>query len=323
MDLERKIMGLYNQEIEIVKQRKIINLLKVILVDKETNIDRILPSVPITYKTLKKYVNEKESLLLYLTEDEYKLFNEKIANIIESYERRVQDQELNDMRKVIDDIYNTRHKVTDIYSKNFVPRKKIDEMLKNNVLDIYFGEGTTEKLKLQIQKNKIIREKKARNLFLVEFREDIYFAKDELYYVDQFDYKRLRFASSYLSSGANLDYLIKKFDTNIPSIIMILSDPKLENLLKQNYYQDLVNCINIERLLVDSRVVEKKDFLFSLVLFLQQNNYDKVLAMAYFKTPVFLFDRVLKEILRMPYFDDKIKKSIQSVMIQEENVKVK
>ena len=323
MNLETKIMRLYNQKIEIVKQRKVINLLKLVLVDKEIDIDKILPKVPITYKTLKKYANEKETLLFYLTEEEYNLFNEKIGKIFDLYEGRIQDQELSDMRRIIDDIYNTRHKLADIYSNNFVPKTKFEEKLSKGYLDIHFGKGTTENLKNQIQKNKIIREKKPKNMFLVEHREDIYFAKDELYYLDQFDYKRLKFATSYLSSGANLDYLIKKFETPVSSIFTILSDPKLENLLKEKYYKNLVNCIDVEKMLGDNRIIEKRELLVNIVLFLQQNNYDKELAMLYFKTPTYLFDRVLKEILRMPYFNDEIKKDIQTIFIQNEQVKTK
>ena len=323
MDLENKIMRLYNQKLEKVKQRKIVNLLKLVLVDRETDLDKILIKVPITYPTLKKYLNEKEQILCYLTKQQADLFNEKILEIFEIYEKKVENEELSDVRRIIDDIYNTRHKLSDIYSKNFVPRAKFEEIIKSGYLDIHFGKGTTEKLKDQIQKNRLIREKKPRNMFLIEYREDIYFAKEDLFFLNQFDYKRLKYASSYLSSAANLDYLIKKYDTSIFNIIAILSDLKLENVLKTEHYENLMHCINIEKMLADNRISEKKELLFNVVLFLQQNNFDKEFAMLYFKTPKYLFDRVINEILRMPYFDAEIKKDIQDMLIQKEENKVK
>lgn len=323
MELENKIMKLYNQKFERVKQRKIVKLLKLVLVDKETDLDKILIQIPLTYESVKKYSKEKENLLCYLTEQEYNVFNQKMVEIYEKYENRVMNEHLSDYRRIIDDIYNTRHKLEEIYSKNFVPRAKFDEILRDKELDNYFGEGITEKLKIQIQKNRLIREKKPRDMFLIEHREDIYFAKEDLFFLNQFDYKRLKFASSYLASGANLDYLIKKYDTSILNIITVLSDLKLEKVLKKEHYENLKHYLNIEKLLVDNRVNEKKEFLFNVVQFLQQNNFDKEMAEVYFKFPTYLFERILKEILIRPYFNEEIKKDIQGILLQKEEIKVK
>ena len=46
-----------------------------------------------------------------------------------------------------------------------------------------------------------------------------------------------------------MNYVIKKHNVNIISIIGVLSDPKLEGILKPEYYNDLKKYISIEKYL--------------------------------------------------------------------------
>ena len=83
MGLEEKILELYNKEYKSIKTKKIINLLKVVLVDGENNLYSIEKKVPITVATIKKYIKEKESFTKFISEEEYNLLYKKIENILE------------------------------------------------------------------------------------------------------------------------------------------------------------------------------------------------------------------------------------------------
>jgi hypothetical protein len=205
-----------------------------------------------------------------------------------------------------------------------VSREKIENLFyRTDYIDSTFGLGTQEKVKNRISQNGLIREKKPRNSILIEDRWDVFVSNPDVYYLNELDFRKLNFASSYLCSGADMEYVIKKHETNIPSVLSLLSDLKLQEILKPTCYENLKRYISIEKILVNNELTAKKTLLFNIAHVLQESNYDKHLTLNYFNLPVCLFDKLLKEIVKFPFVDTDVRNNVKGLLDEETNKKVK
>ena len=323
MSLELKILNLLNKkEYGTQKQQRILDILKVVLVDKETDIDKIVNLTSTTPQTIEKYAYDKELMSQFLTEAEYIIFIEKVDDIF--YLKKHDIEEDKKIKNVVDDIFNTRHKLSEICRKNCISINKIENLIyKTNYLDDNFGLGTNERIKAKLSENGLIRQKKLKNLILIEDRWDVFVSNPEIYYLNELDFKKLKIASSYLCSGADINYVTEKHEISVTSVIASLSDLKLQTILKPNYYENLKRYINIEKVLINNELSVKKTLLFNIIHILNESNYDKRMVQTYFNLPVCLFNKLLKEILELPYFDQEVKENIKSLLNMEEDKKVK
>lgn len=324
MELKNKITELYNTEQKYAKDEKIVSLLKVVLVDDITDIYDIMRYANITLKTIIKYTDDKELMTKFLTEAEYEIFKNKINIILEKKDSYKKNEDLKLLGRIIDDIFNTRYKLEQICANNFFPRNKFKEMLMDETyISQNFGEGILVKIKEKVSENSLIRERTPRNMILLESRWDILVANSNIHYLNELDYRKLSFASDYLCSGANMDYVTSRHNTNVASVLSILSDLKLAEILKPVHYQNLKRYVEIEKNLLNSDLLHKKYLLTSIVEVLYKNNFDLEVTLAYFNLPKSLFEKQLKEILRLPYFEDSIKQNINQLMEAPEEKKIK
>ena len=93
MDLEKKIMNLYQQEYKTVKQQRVLDILKVIFVDKETEPDKIVNLTSTTLITIEKYSKDKELMTQFLTEVEYEMFKQRVESIISWKQKNKKDDD--------------------------------------------------------------------------------------------------------------------------------------------------------------------------------------------------------------------------------------
>lgn len=242
-------------------------------------------------------------------------------------ELRKQQREQEDfviIKNIIDDIFNTRYKIDEIYIRNYASRNKIEYLFYNtNFLDENFGFGMKEKVKIKIAENSLIREKKPRNSILIEDRWDVFVANPDVYYLNEIDFKKLKFASSYLCSGADMEYVIKKHETSIPSVIAMLSDLKLQTILKPICYENLKRYISIEKILINNELSAKKTLLYNIVHVLNERNYNLDYALNYFNLPLNLFKKLLHEISMYPFFEEEIRNNVKLLLGEETVKKVK
>lgn len=324
MNLENRIIELHNTEQKYVKDEKIVKLLKAVLVDNITDVYDIMKYANMTLKTIIKYSDDKELMARFLNESEYEMFKNKIDIILEKKDLDKKNEDLKLLGRIIDDIFNTRYRLEQICSNNYFPRNKFKDMLMDeDYISKNFGEGILAKIKDKISENSMIREKTPRNMILLESRWDIFVANPNIHYLNELDYRKLSFASDYLCSGANIDYVVSEHNTEVGSVLAILSDLKLGEILKPEHYKNLKRYVEIEKNLLNSNLLEKKYLLISVVEVLYKNNFDLEVALAYFNLPKYLFEKLLKEILVLPYFEDSIKQNINQLIDKKEEKKVK
>lgn len=325
MDLKNKINELYrlnNNKYEKPLTRKIVRLLKIVLVDEEKDINKILELVPIGLLTIKNYISDGTNLLKYLTKEEYIIFKEKIQEIIDySTElQRVKQEEF--IKNAIIEIFETRHTIDRIALNNYLPKNKLVEIINNkDYIEQKFGIGTYDKLKIKITENVTIRNKTKRDINIIEDKNHILLAKPNILYLDQIDFRKLSLASSYIFSDADKDYIEKKYDLEFLSVIVALNNPKIAELIKEEYYTVLKNCINIEMVLLGNNLIQKQKLLFETVNFLNENNFDIELTTKQFKLPINLLKRILLEALKVTYIDGSIKEQIKFALSPENGVK--
>lgn len=324
MDFERKIIQLYLSKDKFQQDKKLITLLKLMFIDKINDLEVILKIIPANIATLNRYIKEPEYVLKYLTQEEFILFESRINKIKEIYEYKKEQnrniQEKENFKNTVFDILNTRYKLEDICKKNGITRIKFNEMLNDKkFVESVFGEGYQEKTKEKIRQNSLIR--RTQNMYVVEDKFSISVAKEDIIYLNKEEYRMLIYASHYLFSGADIDFVKKTFGVDFSAVMPFISSSKLELLMKPNYYKILRSYIDVEKILLGNDLKRKKELMNEIVSFLFQNNFNKEIALLYYNLPEKLFDRLLEEILKHPSFNQISKSEIQKLVQKKDEIK--
>ena len=338
MSLEEKIIELNKKEYPLIKDQRIMDLLMGVIVEKETSLNKLIEKTATTLKTIQKYLEEETAIKKYLTDEEFKVFKTTLEGIINgATEKRMNGrighienskqvtaaEELKIVRNIIDEILHTRHKIEDIFVNNYYSRDKFKALLSSNYIDDNFGKGMQYIIKSKIEENGLIRERVPRDKKLIEDRLHVYVANPNVHCLEMNDFKKLSLASDYLCSGADVDSIVKKRETNLQSIIATLSSNRLEEILEKKHYENLYYCICIEKVLIGNDLAAKENILKDIENSLLKNNFDFELVCAEFNLPHYLLQRLLLEIIKLPHFSDELKASIKSALDINKEEKVK
>ena len=338
MNLKQKVTDLvekYDNDNSRPLVRKPIRLLKVVILDEETDIYKIAEAVPISIETIIKYANGNDLIQNLLSKEGYEVYRKKMYNILKIYQDKINygshltydnnnSQELDIMRNIIDDIYHTRHDLDFILRENCLQKKRFNEILYDErLLDSNFGIGTQQKVTEKLRENTLIRGRVTKKQYVIEDRFDIMLAKENIYLLEPVEFKKLGYASSYLFSGADADYITQKHQISFLAIIMTLSDNKLEQIIKEEYYAKLKRYIQIEQLFLGNSLSQKKQFILQILDFLTKTDFNKTLAINYFDLPINLFDRIIKEAIKSIYVSDDIKRELINMLNIEKEGKTK
>ena len=306
------------------KQKKIVNLLKIVLIDNETDINKIEKYVPITRKTIEKYMEEKTCILEYATEQEFQLLKNRIDNIFKIESEKEEREKLAIVTKIIDEIFSTRHKLEKVCSNNFFSLERFKIILNQTT---YIEDKFSVQLKQEL-KDKIAQTAKQRahipkDMILIEDRFHVFIANPNVVYLNRVDYKTLEYVSDYLCSGCNMEYVSNKFGTYYDVVIRNLSDPNIEKIIKPEHYENLLRYIKLEKFMLEAPPSDKKTFFEKFINILYENNFDKEIVLKYYQITECLLNRFFEEIIKNPYFDEDIKKDIKLFLNLEEEKKVK
>lgn len=339
MELKNKIMQIYREHDNKYAKpltRKKVRLLKFVLVDEEKDLNKISKMVPIGLETIERYIEEESLLEPFLTHEEFLEFKQKIEILTStkndkslkyfSFNKREKkaEDDVKFLGYLIDDILNTRHTLDTLFIKNYVPNNFFSEVLKDdNYLDDIFGKGTKEKIQKKLQENKKIRLSCPKDEFVIEDRNQITVAKDEILYLNQANLKKLSLATSYLCCNADLEYISKLHEISIPTALTMLSDSRIKEIVKPVYYLKLKKWIDIENIFYGANILAKKKIIVEIVKFLENVDYNREFAMYYFDMPDSLFNKFLNEIVSVTYINDEIKKHIKDMMDLEKSGKTK
>lgn len=312
MELKERIIFLCNQNGYSTKETKILNLLKLVMVDNEQNFSKILDISCLKKEIFNKYILEEQVFLKFITKEEYELFKEKVQLIKETYK---QEYNIIEFQGIVEDIFTTRYTLFTVCKNNYSSVKKFKKMLNSDeFLSTTKCGKTKEQIKKRINETAVLRTTMPRNMYVVEDKLSISIVTSDIHYLNSSYYKKVLMAAHYLNSQADSEYLEKLFQTNFISIIYALCDPKLKEILKPECYELLNNYITKEKLLLENNLIEKKKFLNQMMKVVCECDFDEQLIIDYIKLPENLIKRILDQILNHPDFNIEIKSEIKQMI---------
>ena len=274
--LEEKIKNLYqNLYFQKVRAKKIITMLKVIVIDGMTDIYDIAKKANTTEETAKNYINNKELILEFLTEQEYIELVPFIDRINNKVKREKETEKHNIVKGIITDILETRFKLEDVRIRNNITSMTYEKLMKDEAYLIdNFGDDIINKLKFRIEETKIIRMSAPRDKKIIEEAWDLKVVKDKIHYLDSYEYKLLKVVSNYLMNDSDINLTSQNLDMPEQMVYNYLVDPKVKDLIKEEYYNKLQTYINYETILREKDLNTKRDLIKQALLALQQSNYN-------------------------------------------------
>lgn len=308
----------------MVKKTQIEKLIEVVMTSGETDLEKIEKQACVKRDLTRNCIRHPELLEKYLSQADIEIFVNRLRKMLEEIEFKEYEKDKKYVGQIINDIFDTRHLYGDICAKHLFSREKFEKYLYDEeYMKKEFPKITVKIIKGKIKENEKIRMKRPYNMFLIEDKFCVMISKKDVYYLNQFDAKRLNVASYYLGTGANLDATCEYFKMSIPEVFAMLFSPKLDEILNEQYCVVLKHCLNIENILNKNDLNAKKIFTNEITKFLETNNYDMQLAMQYYNIPEPLFNRIIKEIKKLPYASDLTKQNLQDALNIETQVKSK
>ena len=324
---------LLNQTKEFKRYRDadIAKLLKLIVLDGETDLKCIASKMLITQKVIEKYLSSKEILLQYLNDDEYNEFLEyysKLTNFLSEIKverkqepKRVEKKEETErlVKNIVSDIMYTRLSKEQILIRNCISDTIYDRIINNEeLLESIFGKGFCQVLRNRIKQKSIMRASVPRNMYLVEEREDLSIVKDDIIYINEFDFKRMKIVSCYISNDFDIELVSKEKNLMPISIINSLLSEKNKEILKTHVYELVQKLANLEKILLTGVNQERKEIVSAVIMSLEKNNYDISMVSQELQMPIALIKNCLKQpFITIIYSKEQIEQ-IKEILNSEE-----
>lgn len=319
MDLEKKILELYrNQYFQKVKVKKVITMLKLIIVDKEKDLEKVLSKANITKLTLDKYILDKELMSQFLTEREYLKFLGYYYELNKEYKNKYINKKREIIINVIDEILNSRYNLIEISQKNYITDDVLQYILsEEEFLKQKFGYNIIEIISNRIQETSNIRKAVPNDKYLVEDKESMRILKEGIYYLDPIEYKVIKVISSYLSSNGNIDFLKQNLEIDYSNVIYYLQDKRLNYLLKEDVYQKIKNIYTIEKVLFENDYASKEEVIRQVINDLKKNKFDLNQTIVNLGLPYYLVKRILEQRITYNMCDDDTINKIEMLFNKE------
>lgn len=329
-----------NREQKRIIDQDIALLLKLIVIDGETDIKKIRSKMVINQKQIEKHLNNKEFLLNYLDEQEYNEYLEyynKLTNFsyekkmkikqkinIEENRKQKQIEKENLIKNLISDIINTRLSKETVLIRNCISDTTYDKIISNDeLLDSMFGQGFSQILRNRIKQNSIVRLSVPRNMYLIEEREELNITRDDVTYLDEYNNKRLKIICSYFKNNCDIDLVAIEKNLFPVSIVNSILDKKNKGYLKPEFYALIQKLGTLEKINVTGELPERKKIVNTIVTSLENNNYDIDTVSKELEIPIPILKKFLKQpFITTTYSQDQINK-IHNIVYSEESIKSK
>lgn len=183
------------------------------------------------------------------------------------------------MDRMVDLLLTSRYTVLQLNS--MVKSKDIfrSEYINQPLFKEVYGEEIVEKIRLRNKKNQSMGVKG--NVVFIQEPELVKIVRDDIITVNFYERKILEIVSDYFSNYGSIPNLIKfyKEQYTYNYLWTSLHDPKILNLLKEEYQIKLMEYLNAEQYMQDERYPKRMKLVESFVLSFYRNNgnIDRVL----------------------------------------------
>lgn len=316
----------------------VILLLKLIVIDGKTDVKEIASNTYLTQLQVEKHLKNKEKLCKYLTEEEYEeylTYYYKLTNFISDQRdlKNTKDLQAKEetkrnerlfIHKIVTDIMESRLSLDQIAERNYTITTSLKKLLDNiSLIDGMYGEGYSKLLREKLVSNGCIRQSVPRNMILIEERNHLMLINPSFIYLNEFDFKRLKMVSHFIfNSNYDLDLTAKELELSPISVHNVLSDPKNAAILKKEIYEQIKRISDIQKLMFEGSIDNRKEFWNLLVDLLEKYNYNFFEVQRELQLPINVLKRCLKDApISLLYSPEKI--TIINEFLNEENGKHK
>lgn len=339
--LEDKIILLNeNREQKKIIDQDIALLLKLIVIDGEKDIKKIRSKMVINQKQIEKHLNDKELLLKYLNGaeyDEYLEYYNKLTNFLYEKKNKIKQkidleekkrekvvEKKNLIKNLVSDIMNTRLSKETILIRNCISDTTYDKIISNDeLLDSMFGKGFAQILRNRIKQNSIVRLSVPRNMYIIEEKDEINITKNNVTYLDEYNFKRMKIICSYLKNNCDIDVVVSEKNLFPISIVNSILDKKNELYLKPDFYILIQKLGTLEKIRLTGSITERKEIVNNIVGYLEKNNYDIDLVSNELEIPISILKKYLNQsFITTTYSQEQINK-INDIVYSEEAKKSK
>ena len=299
MDLKQKIRKLNeNKYFKTPKMERLLSILMFVAVYEETNIETISGYIDLTPELIKKYLSDKDLIMTILDEEEYKELIKIIKNMDLVSEKEKYIEKIKITSKLINDIMSTRYRVDEIARRNFLSSSTFRKIIEDKeFLAKNFGENTYELLIKRIDETSRLRDsqKHSANKILIQDKKNLAILRDDVHYLNEYEYRVIDLISTYLFSDCNVDEIVKTRGISYQNILNALNDNRLKQLLKDEYYKEIVHLRELEKNFNQTGIQNKRELLVSCVEALVSNNYNARHTANQIKIPYYLLKRIIEQ----------------------------
>lgn len=316
MDLKQKIRKLNeNKYFKTSKIERLLRVLMFVAVYEETNIEVISKYINMSPDLIKKYLSDKDLIMSILDEKEYNELIRILKNIELVSDQEKYKEKVKITSKIIDDIMNTRYRITEIARRNFLSYTSLKKIIEDKeFLEKNFGENTYEILLKRIDETSKLRDSQnhSANKILIQDKKNLAILRDDVHYLNEYEYRTVDIISTYLFSDCNVDEMAKSSGISYQNVISALNNLSLEYILKEDCYKEVVYLRNIENNFNQIGIQNKKELLINCVEALINNNYNARHTANQTKIPYYLLKRIIEQDFISMLYDKEIVQKIDN-----------
>ena len=316
MDLKQKIRKLNeNKYFKTSKIERLLRVLMFVAVYEETNIEVISKYINMSPDLIKKYLSDKDLIMSILDEKEYNELIRILKNIELVSDQEKYKEKVKITSKIIDDIMNTRYRITEIARRNFLSYTSLKKIIEDKeFLEKNFGENTYEILMKRIDETSKLRDSQnhSANKILIQDKKNLAILRDDVHYLNEYEYRTVDIISTYLFSDCNVDEMAKSSGISYQNVISALNDLSLEHILKEDCYKKVVYLRNIENNFNQIGIQNKKELLINCVNTLINNNYNVRQTANQIRIPYYLLKRIVDQDFVNILYDKEVTQKINN-----------
>jgi len=320
----RKIQAALNS-VQSVRGKYFKILLSAILLDNETNFSRLVELSGFSADRTKEYLESVEEIEF--------LFGSFIATEYRKVKDKILVREDNLLqREVISYYLRSRCTYNELTQLYYISRSRLSDLLKLSLDELkpFFGEDIKEKLAEHIEIVSDINKRCPKGLLVVNRAEMIECVREDVIYVNKYQYDLIKICALYLGVNGNATILYEKYNLAPNYVYSSLKTQELQDLLNKETRDKLNLYLKYENLFSQNSDISAKWHLMTFVMnSFCQNEFDVERTLREINLPIEIISRLVNDdILFTMYIDEIVKtvrhevSSYKSLLEQKRNIEL-
>ena len=309
-DKIKKTMEQVNAESKsVIRRKRLLQILDEIFNKQNFDLSEISLAVDLYEPTVVKYLKDKALICSLFTEEDYEEINMVVGPIIEQLEiikratkkgpnspiqveftplpkqkqativyETAADRKYRLVKGIVEDILYSRYNIQEIADRNYVSREQVNAIVRDDEYLIENFSISSQILRAKIESNGLIAMSKKRTGSEIVIKDAFYIwlVKDDVYYLEDYDYNRLRMIGEYLKSECNLEKVCEELQVDARAIWSALQNEKIVKIIKPEHLEWFKKIRAFESIFYDLDVTikDKKGAISLIIEKLKSSDYN-------------------------------------------------